>query len=289
MSISKQSPTCSRGAGLGHPMDPIISVHYKNFSKKLKEACKSSWNPRGNQKSFTLTIPWNLPKLVKIFPGIIVRRHHTDRKQMGLLREQYAEWKKVRLQYCCNRVWMKIGGPIPWNAIPICETFKISLVWRENSTREAFWRTSREDQSFRLVHWLSITLFLRKTSQESINLERKSFLDCSFEYALYAGRIWKGDVLVADIEELETMDAPEIYSKKDPMPKKQYFPKKMENSFFQSQMDEQILLEEIRNWEHPPWYGITQFEEKVKEIFLENQKGLHLHHLKTHFRMPVKR
>ena len=32
-------------------------------------------------------------------------------------------------------------------------------------------------------------------------------------YALYAGGIWKGDILVADIEELETMDASEIYSK----------------------------------------------------------------------------
>ena len=32
-------------------------------------------------------------------------------------------------------------------------------------------------------------------------------------YALYAGIIWKGDVLVADLEELETMDASEIYSK----------------------------------------------------------------------------
>ena len=31
-------------------------------------------------------------------------------------------------------------------------------------------------------------------------------------YALHAGRIWKGDVLVADLEELETMDASEIYS-----------------------------------------------------------------------------
>ena len=31
-------------------------------------------------------------------------------------------------------------------------------------------------------------------------------------YALYAGRIWKGDVLVADLEELETMDASEIHS-----------------------------------------------------------------------------
>ena len=32
-------------------------------------------------------------------------------------------------------------------------------------------------------------------------------------YALYAGGIWKGDVLVVDLEELETMDASEIYSK----------------------------------------------------------------------------
>ena len=33
-------------------------------------------------------------------------------------------------------------------------------------------------------------------------------------YALYVGRIWKGDIMVADLEELETMDASEIYSKR---------------------------------------------------------------------------
>ena len=33
-------------------------------------------------------------------------------------------------------------------------------------------------------------------------------------YALYAGGIWKGDVLIADLEELEKMDASEIYSKR---------------------------------------------------------------------------
>ena len=33
-------------------------------------------------------------------------------------------------------------------------------------------------------------------------------------YALYAERIWKGDILVANIEELETMDASEIYLKR---------------------------------------------------------------------------
>ena len=33
-------------------------------------------------------------------------------------------------------------------------------------------------------------------------------------YALYAGGIWKGDVLIADLEELETTDTSEIYSKR---------------------------------------------------------------------------
>ena len=67
-------------------MDPVVSVQDKN-----KGACKSSWSRIGSLKLFTLTIPWNLAKLVKIFPGIIVRQHHTDRKQKRLLREQYAE------------------------------------------------------------------------------------------------------------------------------------------------------------------------------------------------------
>ena len=60
-------------------------------SQKHKGACKTSWSPIGSLKSFKLTIPWNLEKPVKIFPGIIARRHHTDQKQMGLQKEQCEE------------------------------------------------------------------------------------------------------------------------------------------------------------------------------------------------------
>ena len=35
-----------------------------------------------------------------------------------------------------------------------------------------------------------------------------------FGYALYARGTWKGDILVADVEELDTMDTSEIYSKR---------------------------------------------------------------------------
>ena len=65
--------------------------------KKPREACKSSWNPRGILKSITLTILWNSAKLVKISLGIIVRLHHTDQKQMGLLSTAQSEGTHL----CC--------------------------------------------------------------------------------------------------------------------------------------------------------------------------------------------
>ena len=43
---------------------------------------------------------------------------------------------------------------------------------------------------------------------------KKVLLGLFLGYALYAGGIWKGDVLIADIEELETMDASETYSER---------------------------------------------------------------------------
>ena len=105
---------------------------------------------------------------------------------------------------------MKVGGQNLWNVIPICETSQIYYLMGTCPVKDVL-GNHLKDRLFHLVHWLSITLSQRRTSQESINLERKSYLDCS-SYALYAGGIWKGDVLVADLEELETMDASEIYS-----------------------------------------------------------------------------
>ena len=33
-------------------------------------------------------------------------------------------------------------------------------------------------------------------------------------YVLYAGRIWKGDTMIADIEELDEMDASELHARR---------------------------------------------------------------------------
>ena len=65
-------------------------------------------------------------------------------------------------------------------------------------------------------------------------------------YALYAGGIWKVDILVADLKELETMDASEMYSKRLNAKEVIYPKEKKDNLFLQSQMDESKPLEEIR-------------------------------------------
>ena len=105
-------------------------------------------------------------------------------------------------------------------------------------------------------------------------------------YVLYAGGIWKGDVLIADLEELETMDASEIYQKRLNA-KEVIFPKQGEFIFPIADGRIKTPLEESRTREHPLWYDIDQFKERVILTFLENQKGL-FHNLTTHFRMPVK-
>ena len=79
------------------------------------------------------------------------------------------------------------------------------------------------------------------------------------------------------------MDASEIYSKRLNA-KEVIFPKEKGEFIFPA-ADGRIKLcggdQELRT-------PTLIFEEKVKEIFLENQKGL-FQNLKIHFRMPVKR
>ena len=73
---------------------------------------------------------------------------------------------------------MKVGGQILWNVTTICETSQIYSLMGRRPVKDVLGNHLR-DRLFHLVHWLSIILLLQRPSQESINLERKSYLDCS--------------------------------------------------------------------------------------------------------------
>ena len=124
-------------------------------------------------KSFTLTIPWNLASLVKNYPGNIVRQRHTDQNLMGLPEEQCAEWKKGHMPYCCNQVWTKNGGRIPWNVTAICETFKISCLMVRHLVKGDS-ENHLTDKWYRLEQWSTITLSLPKICRDCISSARMS-------------------------------------------------------------------------------------------------------------------
>ena len=93
------------------------------------------------------------------------------------------------------------------------------------------------DRSFHLVHWFEYYPITAKDQSRIHQFGKKVSPGLFLGYAVYAGGNWKGDIMVADIEELETMDASEIYSQKLNA-KEVIFPKENGNLFFQPQMDE---------------------------------------------------
>ena len=90
-------------------------------------------------------------------------------------------------------------------------------------------------------------------------------------------------MLIADIGELEKMDASEIHAWR--LNAKEVFTPKNGEHFHipDRRWNSQNYLEEIRFCENPLRSGTTQTEEKNKKVFWENQTGLH-HHFKTHRR-----
>ena len=57
----------------------------------------------------------------------------------GIAERAVRRVEEGHLRCYCSPVWMKNGGQIPWNVIPICHSR--SLVWWEDSIRKTFWRT----------------------------------------------------------------------------------------------------------------------------------------------------
>ena len=89
-----------------------------------------------------------------------------------------------------------------------------SLVWWENTVRKTFWETiQRTDYSIWFIGWVSPYNCEGSVKNPSIWKESLTWIVPRIRF-VRGRRFWKGDILVADIEELETMDTSEIYSKR---------------------------------------------------------------------------
>ena len=88
--------------------------------------CKTKTSQETQKNLMKFLEPTRKPKVIYTDNSLeFGRQHHTDQKQMGLSKEQCAEWKKGHLRCCRSPVWVTNGGRIPWNAIAICGLLRI--------------------------------------------------------------------------------------------------------------------------------------------------------------------
>ena len=143
-----------------------------------------------------------------------LRQHHTDRKQMGLLREQCAESRKGHLQYCCNQVWVMNCGRIPGNVTAICETFKISCVMGRHHAKGVSEKTFNGPliPIGAMVEYHPISV---KAPSRLHQFGPKVLPGILLGYVLHAEEnLERRHFVVADIEELEQMDESELHARR---------------------------------------------------------------------------
>ena len=98
-----------------------------------------------------------------------------DKPAHSAQREYRLHWRDLlqhkireRMLHCCNHAWMK-----NWNAVAICEMSRTSWQMGKHLTNGHL-QNHLKARSLRLVQWLNVILFLRKT-----NLVRKCYLEYS--------------------------------------------------------------------------------------------------------------
>ena len=89
-----------------------------------------------------------------------------------------------------------------------------SAVLLQSGLNENWWADSMECYTYLRNVTVEYYPIIAKDQSRIHQFGKKVFPGLFLGYALYAGGIWKGDMIVADIEELETMDASEIYFKR---------------------------------------------------------------------------
>ena len=170
-----------------------------------------NWSRRGNLKS----LHKRFPRIWQILWRSLLESLHVNTTQITNTWDCWdSRAQSKRRDICCivaiGSTWKLVGRfyGMLWLSSkhwiyylmgrPIWETF-----WR------TIWRTNHSVW-FMVEHYLASA----KDPSRIHQFGKKVLLGLFFGYALYTGGIWKGDVLIADLEELETMDASEIYSKR---------------------------------------------------------------------------
>ena len=213
--------------------------------RKQNGACKSSWSQMGSLKSFTLTSPWKFDKACEDLSW-----NHCTSTPHRSETNGIAERAVRRVKEGTSAVLLQSGLDENWWADSMeCYTYLRNIQDLLSDGKTPYERRFGKPFEGPVIPFGSLVEYHPITAKDHSRIRQfgKKVLPGLFPgYALYAGRTWKGDMLVADIEELETMDASEIYSKRLNA-KEVIFPKQGEFIFPIADGRIKLFLEEIRN------------------------------------------
>ena len=181
--------------------------------RKPREACKSSWNPNGKPKVIYTDNSLEFGKACEDLSW-----NHCTSTPHRSETNGIAERAVRRVKEGTSAVLLQSGLDEKWWADSMeCFSYLRNVTDLLSDGKTPSERRFGQPFTGPIIPFGSLVEYypISAKDQSRIHQFGKKVLPGLFlGYALYAGGIWKGDTLVADLEELETMDASEIYSKR---------------------------------------------------------------------------
>ena len=188
-------------------MDPGVSVQNKNFTGSLQKFLEPDRNPE-------VIYTYNSLEFGKACEDL--SWNHCTSTPHRSETHGIAERAVRRVKEGTSAVLLQSGLNENWSADSMeCCSYMRNVTDLLSDGKTPYERRFGQPFKGPIIPFGSLVEYHPITAQDQSRIHqfgKKVFPGLFFGYALYAVRIWKGDVLVADLEELETMDASEIYS-----------------------------------------------------------------------------
>ena len=190
-----------------------MSSHKASSTRRTVSHLRNAWTGGTLQKF----LDWQFLGIWQALWVIILESLYVNTTQ---IRNKWDGWKSSsqgkrggHLRCYCSPVWKTNGGRILWNGIAICEIIRINFLIGKHVTKGG----SECLQNGPVIPFGAMVQYhtISAKSQSRLHQFGSKVLPGIFlGFALHAGWIWKGDIMVAYIEELEEMDASELHARR---------------------------------------------------------------------------